>query len=193
LATTCLERDFSTSIKEVLMTGLSRVGVAVIAAGLVFTAQAGAAPPGEVVIERTTLHKEPFTVEELFPCLGEPGMQDDLAVISGFQTSQFTLTAAGVDETGEPIAPFRLRGNVHWKVSVDPVAEGLPNYTGSATTVFHQTVNRLGDHFIAHALFKATAEDGSDKFTFHFGIHVFVDPDGELRFEHVMDKFCSNE
>jgi hypothetical protein len=175
------------------MTGLFRVCLAVFTAGLVLTAQAGAAPPGEGLIERTTLHKEPFTVEEFFPCLGEPGMQDDLAVISGYQTSQFTLTAAGVDANGEPIAPFHVRANVHWKVTVDPVAEGLPSYTGSATNVFHHTVNRLGDHLIAHALFKATAEDGSDKFTFHFGIHVLVDPDGELRFEHVMDKFCSNE
>ncbi len=165
----------------------------VVTAGLVFTAQAGAAPAGEVVIERTTLQKEPFTVEELFPCLGAPGDQDDLAVISGFQTSQFTLTAAGIDEAGEPIAPFNLRANVHWRVTVDPVAEALPNYTGSATRILHQTVNRLGEHFILRQRFAATAEDGSGKFTFHFGIHVFVDPDGELRFLHVMDKFCSNE
>jgi hypothetical protein len=186
-------RDFSTSVKEVHMTRLSRVVVAVLTAGLVLTAQAGAAPPGEVVIERTTLHKEPFTVEELFPCLGQPGDQDDLAVITGFQTSQFTLTAAGVDEAGEPIAPFHLRANVHWQVTVDPVAEGLPNYTGSATRILHETVNRLGEHFILRQRFAATAEDSSAKFTFHFGIHVFVEPDGELRFVHVMDKFCSNE
>jgi hypothetical protein len=179
--------------QEVPMTRLSQVGIALLAAGLMLTAQAGAAPPGEVVIERTTLHKEPFTVEELFPCLGAPGDQDDLAVITGFQTSQFTLTAAGVDEAGEPIAPFHLRANVHWQVTVDPVAEGLPSYTGSATQILHETVNRLGEHFMFRQRFAARADDGSGKFTFHFGIHGFVDPDGELRFFHVMDKFCSNE
>jgi hypothetical protein len=115
------------------MTRLSRVGIALFAAGLVFTAQAGAAPPGEVVIERTTLHKEPFTVEELFPCLGAPGDQDDLAVITGFQTSQFTLTAAGVDEAGEPIAPFHLRANVHWQVTVDPVADAVASGPSALT------------------------------------------------------------
>jgi hypothetical protein len=175
------------------MARLAYLCLAALTAALAVSAQAGAAPPGEVVIERTTLHNEPLTVVEVFPCLGAPGDQDDLAEISGYQTSQFTLTAAGVDENGEPIAPFRLRGNVHWKVRVDPVTEGLPEYTGSATRVFNQTLNELGEHVIFRQVFRATAEDSSDRFTFHFGLHVSVASDGDLRFVHVMDKFCSNE
>ena len=145
------------------MTRLARICTAVLVAGLVFTAHASAAAPGDE-----------FTVVEPFPCLGEPGDQDDLAAITvHHETANFGVT--------------------RWTVTVDPVAEGLPNYTGFALTASQERVNQGGEQFFLLLRFNATAVDGSDRFTFHFGIHVSAGPDGELRSLHLMNKFCSNE
>jgi hypothetical protein len=122
-----------------------------------------------------------------------PGPEDDVAVISGIRWGQFTLTAAGVTGPEEPIPPYRLHATFHQKITVDPVAEGLPSYRATATLIRRERVNARGEHIMFRQRFKAIADDGSGSFTFHFGVHVFVEPDGTLRFEHVMDKFCSNE
>src|SRR3712207_2767717 len=53
-ALTSWERT-SRTVQEAPMTRLPRLCIAALAAGLAVSAQAGAAPPGEVVIERTTL------------------------------------------------------------------------------------------------------------------------------------------
>jgi hypothetical protein len=146
------------------MTRLTRMCAAVLTAGLVFAAQAGAAPPGE----------EEFTVVEPFPCLGEPGIEDDLAEITVVsETSNFGIT--------------------RWRVIVDPVTEGLPNYTGFTINAAQERVTRGGEHFHFIQRFVATAVDGSDRFTFHIGFFLSAGPDGEVRSVHLMDKFCSNE
>ena len=99
------------------MARLTRMCATVLAAGFVFAAQAGAAPPGEE-----------FTVVEPFPCLGEPGIEDDLAAITVVrETSNFGVT--------------------RWRVIVDPVTEGLPNYTGFAINAAQERVTRGGEHF----------------------------------------------
>jgi hypothetical protein len=145
------------------MTRLPRMCAVVLAAGLVFAAQASAAPPGD-----------PFTVVEPFPCLGAPGIEDDVAAIT-------------------VVHEISNHGVTRWRVTVDPVTEGLPNYTGFAINAAHETVNEGGENFFFRLRFVARAVDGSDRFTFHFGIHLSARPDGELRSMHVMDKFCSNE
>ncbi len=145
------------------MVRLSRLCATVLTAGLVFAAQASAAPPGE-----------PFTVVEPFPCLGEPGIEDDLAAITVVrETSNFGVT--------------------RWRVIVDPVTEGLPDYTGFAINAAQERVTRGGEHFHFILRFVARAVDGSDRFTFHLGVFLSAGPDGELRSIHVMDRFCSNE
>jgi hypothetical protein len=145
------------------MARLSRMCVTVLTVGLVFAAQANAAPPGEE-----------FTVVEPFPCLGEPGIEDDLAAITV------------VRETSN-------NGITRWRVTVDPVTEGLPNYTGFAINAAQGRVTQGGEHFHFILRFVARAVDGSDRFTFHFGFFLSAGPDGDVRSMHVMDKFCSNE
>jgi len=144
------------------MASLSWMCATVLCAGLVFAAQASAAPPGEE-----------FTVVEPFPCLGAPGDEDDLAALSVFETSNFGVT--------------------RWRVTVDPVTEGLPNYEGFAINAAQERVTQGGEHFHFIQRFVARAVDGSDRFTFHLGFHLSAGPDGELRSVHVMDRFCSNE
>jgi hypothetical protein len=96
-----------------------------------------------------------------------------MAVISVFETSNFGVT--------------------RWRVTVDPVTEGLPNYTGFAVNAAQERVTRGGEHLHFIQRFVARAVDGSDRFTFHLGFFLNAGPDGELRSIHVMDKFCSNE
>ena len=51
----------------------------------------------------------------------QPGEQDDLAVITGIETFN---NGVGI-----------------WHVTVDPVAEGLPDYTAIAISAAHETLN----------------------------------------------------
>jgi hypothetical protein len=135
----------------------------VVTAGLVFATQAGAAPPGDE-----------FTVVEPFPCLGAPGIEDDLAAITVLrETSNYGIT--------------------RWRVTVDPVTEGLPDYEGFAINAAQGRVTQGGEHFHFIQRFVARAVDGSDRFTFHLGFFLSAGPDGDLRSLHLMDKFCSNE
>src|SRR5687768_5124108 len=99
------------------MTRLSRIVTAVLTIGLLFALQAAAAADDE-----------PFTVVENFPCLGEPGSEDDLAAITVLkETSNFGIT--------------------RWRVIVDPVTEGLPNYEGFTINAAQERVTRGGEHF----------------------------------------------
>ena len=68
------------------MTRLSRMCATALAAGLMF---AGLMFAGLVFAAQANADSPwtEFTVTENFPCLGEPEDQDDLAVISGVETS----------------------------------------------------------------------------------------------------------
>jgi hypothetical protein len=159
----------------------SAVSVAAMIGALVVAAPASAAPPGQVVVFEEHVTNEPVSYVAPFPCLGEPGMQDDDAQITGRETRHITVTAAGVDPDGRPIAPYTIRAFLHNRVTIDPLAPGLPTYAGSSLSIFRERVSELRRHVIAIALFKAVAVDGDDRRTFRFFHHLLVGPDGTVR------------
>jgi hypothetical protein len=154
--------------------------------GLLGGGSAAAAAPGQVVVFEDHVTREPVSFTGLFPCLGAPGMQDDAAQITGYETRHITVSAAGVDTSGEPIAPLTVRATIHTRAAVDPLLEGLPTYSGFSHAVFRERVGEQGEHILAAALFKARA-DGFEPLTFRFLFQLVVGPDGTVRIDRTVE------
>ena len=143
---------------------------------------ASAAPPGqEVVLEEHV--REPISRVDLFPCLGEPGEGDDKALITGVETRNIKITAAGVDASGEFVPPFRIHVTFHRDATVDPLLAGLPIYATRSKVTFVEHVDDLRQHIVGAGVFRATALDGSGGLTFRDLSRLVVDPHGVVRVE----------
>jgi hypothetical protein len=154
---------------------------------LLAAAPAAAAPPGQAVVFDEHAVREPVSQEGFFPCLGAPGMEDDEAQITGLETRRIKVTAAGLDDEGLPLAPFRAFVSIRQRVSVDPLLAGLPTFTATAHSLFQEQMGDIRQHVVAHSLFRATADDGTGTLTFRFR-HVFVmGPDGVIRVDRTVE------
>jgi hypothetical protein len=160
--------------------------VAALGGGLLAAQPAAAAPPGQVVVFEEHVINEPTSEVAPFPCLGGPGMEDDEALITSLETRHVVVTAAGIDEAGEPIAPLTVRATFHERATINPLAEALPTYTGSSFTVFRQRIGETGRHDIVVGLFKAAPADDSDRLRFTFRYHLVVSPDGTVRVDRTV-------
>ena len=145
-----------------------------------------AAAAEQVVVFEDHATREPVSSSGFFPCLGAPGMEDDEAQIVGLETRHVTVSAAGVDESGEPIAPLTVRATVHTRATVDPLLGGLPTYAGFSHTVFRERVGEQGERVLAVALFKARA-DGFEPLTFPVLVQLVVGPDGSVRIDRTVE------
>jgi hypothetical protein len=154
---------------------------------LVVAAPASAAPPGQTVVFEEHVVNEPFSRVDFFPCLGEEGMDDDEAQIDGVETRHVRVTAAGVDDEGLPIAPFRVYAFFAYRATVDPLLAGLPAYRGTARSLFIDVAGRRGRFTLADALFRAQALDGSGSLRFRVHHVLVIDARGVVRLDRTVE------
>ena len=110
-------------------------------------------------------------------------MDDDEALITGVETRNIKITAAGVDASGEFLPPFRIHVAFHRAATVDPLLAGLPTYASRSKVTFVEHVDDLRQHIVGEAVFRATALDGSGGLTFRDRFRLVVDPHGVVRVE----------
>jgi hypothetical protein len=148
---------------------------------LLAAAPASAAPPGQAVVFEEHVSHEPVSFVGVFPCLGAEGMDDDEAQITGTETRNVKITAAGVDASGDFIPPFRIHVTFHQDATVDPLLAGLPTYATRSRLTFVEHVDDLRQHIVGEGLFRATALDGSGGLVFRDRVRLVVNPHGVVR------------
>jgi hypothetical protein len=168
------------------MSGRHRRFLLLCALPLLGAAPASAAPPGqEVVFDEHVVH-EPISFVDVFPCLGEEGMDDDEAMITGVESRNVKITAAGVDASGAFIPPFRIHVTFHREATVDPLLAGLPTYATRSRVTFVEHVDDLRQHIVGEGFFRATALDGSGGLTFRDRSRLVVDRHGVVRVDRTV-------
>ena len=118
----------------------------------------------ETVTEHQKRTTETFTDE--FPCLGGE------AVI--------TITYNGVFHITENKNGQHVTGTTTGKFVADPVAEGVPNYTGRFTQWFGENLNKRTQNGTFTFSVTGRAVDGSGRVRFHVVAHITTNRNGTI-------------
>jgi len=119
------------------------------------------------------------TFHDVIPCIGNG---QELGTITTVENGVIHITAAGLDENGEPIPPYHITGTFTGTVTAVPDDPSLPTFTGHFTTWFGENSNQKTFNGTFTFTVIATGSDGST-LKFHETAHVTVNAQGEVTVE----------
>jgi hypothetical protein len=168
---------------------MRRVGLLLLLVAILVVATATAASAAPIT--RTTHSHDVSTFQGDFPCLGEPGRQDDAATITYDTNATLHITAAGEDADGNLIPPYHVVLIFVESFFVVPDNPTLPTYTGRDTATYVENTTQQTFGISATFNGKASGSDGSG-FTFNSNFRVQVNANGDMTVD-VFNFTCSNE
>jgi hypothetical protein len=113
-------------------------------------------------------HQVESTFTDVIPCIGNG---QELATITTVENGVLHITAAALDENGEPIPPYHITGTFTGTVTVVPQDPSLPTFTGHFTTWFGENSNQKTFNDTDTFTLILTGSDGST-LKFHDTFHV---------------------
>jgi hypothetical protein len=124
-------------------------------------------------------HQVESTFTDVIPCIGNG---EELATITTVENGVVHITAAALDENGDPIPPYHITGTFTGTVTVVPQDPSLPTFTGHFTTWFGENSNQKTFNDTDTFTVILTGSDGST-LKFHDTFHVTVNAQGEVTVE----------